>query len=84
MLNPAIQHPTLLCSAQPCHVHAPSPAEPKFFPEWRLLEANDWKKRSLALQRFTQAVNKEVYRQRMLRRLAKIKEFLAQVRREGC
>ncbi|GAX85110.1 hypothetical protein CEUSTIGMA_g12530.t1 [Chlamydomonas eustigma] len=53
--------------------------ENKFVPEWRLLEANDWKKRTLALQRFTQAVHKIVYQMRRTKRLAKMQDFLAQV-----
>jgi len=50
-----------------------------FTPEWRLVEANDWKKRVLALQRFTRAVHTVVYRQRLERRYDKIHAFLTQV-----
>ena len=56
-----------------------SAAEPPFAPEWRLLEANDWKKRALALRRFMQAVDRTVCRLRLTRRLAKMQDFLAQV-----
>ena len=52
---------------------------PPFIPEWRLLEANDWKKRTLALGRFTQAVHRVICQMRYARRLAKMQDFLAQV-----
>lgn len=74
-LNTSAAAPPTTSSAIP----APVGPAPDFVPEWRLLEANDWKKRSLALQRFTQAVHKVVYMQRQTRRLAKIQDFLAQV-----
>ena len=54
-----------------------------FVPEWRLLEANDWKKRTLALGRFTQAVHRVIVQMRYARRMAKMQDFLAQVWRRA-
>eukprot|EP00798_Chlamydomonas_sp_ICE-L_P009095 gene9095-16219_t len=57
-------------------------ASMSFVPEWRLLEGDDWRKRTISLERFKTAVNKVVVRLRVDKRRVKIRNFLAQVGRD--
>ena len=51
---------------------------PAHQPEWRLMEANDWRKRAGALQLFIEAVRKVVFSGRMRKRLEKIQDVLGE------
>ena len=54
-----------------------------YVPEWRLLEADSWRKRTLSLQRFKTAVNRVVVKNRVDKRRARIRNFLQQVSLPG-